>query len=261
MMAFFCAALSAQKTPNVMVVHQTHGDATQLAIADIHSIDFQCSELAGSSDEEFSMLVHQSATVVPLSFPLSTIEWIDFATVPETALFEAVDLGLTVKWAAFNIGAKAPEELGDLFAWGETTKKDNYSEASYTYYSVTGYEHIGVNICGTKYDAARQAWGGLWRLPTRSEIADLTQKCTWTSEILNGVKGYRVTGPSGNSIFLPAAGYQDGTERKEVGTGGFYWSGNLNRSMTSAAYNLNFRGYDAEWSANRAYGFSVRAVK
>ena len=66
---------------------------------------------------------------------------------------------------------------------------------------------------------------------------------------------------NGNSIFLPAAGYQDGTERKEVGTGGFYWSGSLNREMTSSAYNINFRGYDAEWTASRAYGFSVRAVK
>lgn len=189
------------------------------------------------------------------------VDSMTFAKVPETELYEAVDLGLTVKWAPFNIGATSPEEYGDLFAWGETAPKSSYTEENYTYLNNGQYEIIGTNICGTKYDAARQRWGGQWRLPTRSEIADLTNKCTWTQETLNGVAGYRVTGTNGNSIFLPAAGYQDGTERKEEGTGGFYWSGNIDRSMTSAAFNLNFRGYDAQWSANRCYGFSVRAVK
>lgn len=232
-----------------MVVHPTVGESAQIAIADIDSIDFPD-----------AMKVHLK-TGEKQNFDYKDIEWIDFATVPETELYESVDLGLSVRWAAFNIGATKPEEVGDLYAWGETSTKKSYTETAYAYYKNEQYEYIGVNICGTKYDVARTAWGGLWRLPTRSEVAELTNKCTWTPETLNGVKGYRVKGVNGNSIFLPAAGYQDGTERKEVGTGGFYWSGSLNRNMTSSAYNINFRGYDAEWTASRAYGFSVRAVK
>lgn len=238
----------AQETPNVLRVHQRDGSVEQLTIADIDSIVFPA-----------AMHIHLKKAM--LQYEQENVDSVTVAKVPETELYEAVDLGLTVRWAAFNIGATQPEQYGDLFAWGETTTKDDYAETAYTYFQDEQYEYIGVNICGTKYDAARQAWGGQWRLPTRSEIADLTSKCTWEAETLNGVNGYRVTGTNGNSIFLPAAGYQDGTERKEVGTGGFYWSGSLNRSMTSSAYNINFRGYDAEWTASRAYGFSVRAVK
>lgn len=259
LLILFAASVSAQETLDVLVIHDTAGEATQLAIADIDSISF--SVAAGHEDDGFSMLVHQHDAATPLAFPIATIEWMDFATVAETELYEAVDLGLTVRWATFNVGATAPEQYGDFFAWGETATKNAYSEATYTYYNKDVYEFIGTNICGTPYDVARQAWGGRWRLPTRSEIADLTTKCSWTAETLNGVAGYRVVGPSGNSIFLPATGYMDGTEVKERTSGGFYWSGNIDRSMTSAAYNLNFRGYDAQWSAPRCYGFAVRAVR
>ncbi|MCR4994414.1 MAG: hypothetical protein K6A32_03400 [Bacteroidales bacterium] len=259
----------AQDVPNAMVLHQTDGKAIQMGIADIDCITFTgavaeampASGVPVAVEPGVSMLIYQKSSAAPLSYLLDNIEWIDFASVPATELYEAVDLGLSVCWAAFNIGASSPEEYGDFFAWGETKAKSRYTESSYSYYKKGQYEYIGVNICGTKYDAARQAWGGLWRLPARSEVAELTSQCTWTAETLNGVSGYRVTGPNGNSIFLPAAGYQNGTGRKEVGTGGFYWSGNLDRSMTSTAYNLNFRGYSDDWSANRFYGFSVRAVR
>lgn len=238
----------AQGTANVLRVHQRGGSVEQFAIAEIDSIDFPG-----------PMQIHIKKNV--LQYEKVNVDSLTFAKVSETELYEAIDLGLSVRWAPFNIGATQPEQYGDFFAWGETVPKDDYSEATYTSYNNGQYEIIGTNICGTQYDAARQRWGGQWRLPTRSEIADLTSKCIWTQETLNGIAGYRVTGTNGNSIFLPAAGYQDGTERKEEGAGGFYWSGNIDRSMTSAAYNLNFRGYDAQWSANRCYGFSVRAVK
>lgn len=192
-----------------------------------------------------------------MEMSVDDIEYIDFTKI----VYVAVDLGLSVKWATFNVGATAPEELGGLYSWGETTEKKDYSELYYSYYKNDQYDYIGVNICGTEYDVARQLWGEPWRMPNRQEVAELTSKCKWTADTIGETKGYRVTGPNGNSIFLPSAGYQNGTERQEVGTGGFYWSGSLNRDMTSAAYNINFRGYDAEWTACRAYGFSVRAVR
>ena len=232
-----------------MILHRWDGDTARFSIAQIDSITFP--QL---------MVVHLHGGAVRTA-DTELLEFIDFVHLSADESHMAVDLGLTVRWATCNIGADRPEAYGSFFAWGEVEPKADYSETSYAYYSQSGYELIGTNICGTKYDAARQAWGGEWRLPTRSEITELTSKCSWTATQLNGTSGYRVTGPNGNSIFLPAAGYQDGTEKKEVGTGGFYWSGNINRAMTSSAYNLNFRGYDAAWSASRTLGFAVRAVR
>ncbi len=263
-----CASIGAQESVNVLIIHQSDAKAKRLVIEAIDSITFAESGLNHSSgngvkDSETSpsMLVYQSSALLPLSFPIASIEWMDFTTVPAAEFYPSIDLGLSVRWASFNIGATHPEEYGDYFAWGETAIKKDYSEATYTYYNnSTGYQLIGTNICGTDFDAAHHAWGGQWRLPTRSEIAELTSKCSWTPETLNGVKGYRVTGSNGNSIFLPAAGYKDGMETKEASIGGYYWSGNINRDMTSAAYTLNFKGYDSQWSANRSFGFTVRAV-
>lgn len=62
---------------------------------------------------------------------------------------EAVDLGLSVKWASFNIGASKEYEYGDYYAWGETTTKDNYDWASYKW--CTGYNKL------TKYCPKDQA--------------------------------------------------------------------------------------------------------
>ena len=250
LLVFSCVALSAQGTPNAIVVHQTNGKVTPFAIANIKSVTFPN-----------NVMVVRHQTNNTRQFPFADVEWIEFANKTAAELREAVDLGLSVMWATCNVGATTPEGYGNWYAWGETSTKSKYAEQNYAYYTNGQYQYIGVNICGTKYDAARAVWGNDWRLPTRSEIRELTTKCTWTSETLNGVKGYRVTATNGNSIFLPAAGYKDGTTHKEAGTGGFYWSGSLDRTMTTAAYNLNFRGYDADWSASRAYGFSVRAVK
>lgn len=192
------------------------------------------------------------------------VEDIDFIEFEEEAVpdpHQAIDLGGTVLWAQCNIGAERPEEYGDLFSWAETDPKADYSEEYYKYYVNYAYEYVGNNISGVaKYDAATKQWGAPWRMPMLSEIKELAA-CTWTPETLNGVKGYRVTASNGNSIFLPAAGYQPGTAREQAGEQGYYWSSSLNRDMPSSAFNINFRGYDAEWSASRAYGFSIRAVK
>ena len=249
MMVLSCADVPAQEVPNILRIHLSNASVQEFAIASVDSITFPD-----------SMTIHLSSGNIR-RFDVETVDSVVFTVATNIEQYEAVDLGLSVKWAVCNVGAIRPEDAGEFFAWGEIIPKKDYSEAAYTYYGNTGYEYIGVNICGTKYDVARQAWGGDWRLPTRSEIRELTTRCTWTAETRNDINGYRVTGINGNSIFLPAAGYKDGEEHKEIGTGGFYWSGSLNRSMTSSAYNLNFRGYDAEWTASRFYGFSVRAVR
>ncbi|MBR5552013.1 MAG: hypothetical protein IKV83_08875 [Muribaculaceae bacterium] len=149
---------------------------------------------------------------------------------------EAVDLGLPsgTKWASYNVGALSPEETGGFYAWGEVEEKNNYSDSTYKYANASnGYRpiNIGENISGTEYDVARQKWGGDWRMPTQEEFGELIGSCRWIKIILNGVRGYKVIGPNGNSIFLPACGTRVGTELIKTGKYntwkdrvGYYWS-------------------------------------
>ena len=82
--------------------------------------------------------------------------------------------------------------------------------------------------------------GGNWRMPTSDEITELNDKCTGQWTTLNGVNGYKVTGPNGNSIFLPAAGIIDGDGKKYIGAIGSYWTCSLNRDAEYQAFNLQF---------------------
>lgn len=184
---------------------------------------------------------------------------------------EMVDLGLTVKWANMNIGATAPEEYGDYFAWGETEPKTNYLWSTYKYYndsSSTMTKYCTDSSYGTvdnkttldpEDDAAHVNWGGNWRMPTRMEQDELHNKCTWTWTSLNGVSGYRVTGTNGNSIFLPAAGYRNDTDLLDAGSLGYYWSSSLGEY--NYAFSLRFNSLYCDWGyGNRYDGQSVRAV-
>ena len=120
---------------------------------------------------------------------------------------EAVDLGLSVKWATCNVGAESPEEYGDYFAWGETEPKETYTADNSKTYGKT----IGDIAGYPEYDAATANWGGSWRMPTRAECEELVHNCTWEWTSLNGVFGFKVTSNvNGNSIFLPTSGYRNG---------------------------------------------------
>ena len=147
------------------------------------------------------------------------------------------DLGLSVKWASYNVGAIAAWESGDYYAWGETEEKEEYSQSTYKFSGSSGFgqftKYYYDNMLGlggdgkTKLDyeddVARVKWGGSWRMPTKRELDELRDNCTWEWETLYGVKGYRVTGPNGNSIFLPAVGFRTGTEinsQQKI----YYWS-------------------------------------
>ena len=151
---------------------------------------------------------------------------------PLVAEEEAIDLGLSVRWAPFNVGATSPEAYGDYFAWGETKPKALYKPDTYRWFQKsTGVMDIGKQISGTKLDAARVIWRGAWRLPTREECTELRDKCKWTLTTRNGVKGMLVTGLNGNSIFLPSGGYRQGDYTTILAdqVRGEYWTGNLVR--------------------------------
>ncbi len=185
----------------------------------------------------------------------------------------AVDLGLSVKWAAYNVGATAPEEYGGYYAWGETEEKSNYSWETYKYYNgsyTTMTKYCTSSSYGTvdnrttleaSDDVATVKWGGAWRMPTTEEQQELKDNCNWQWTTLNGVNGYRVTGPNGNSIFLPAAGYCDGTVVNYQGSYGSFWSSSLGSSSSSYACNLGFNSSYYDWDDYyRYYGHSVRPV-
>ena len=180
---------------------------------------------------------------------------------------EYVDLGLSVKWATCNVGASKPEEYGDYFAWGETSTKKIYDRdncptfgLSISQLQAQGYIDGEGNLT-SQYDAARANWGGSWRMPTEYEWQELIDKCKWEWGKVNGVKGNKVTGPNGNSIFLPAAGYRYGSSLYLAGSNGLYWSSTPRESYSSSAYRL---GFDSDLhcmnSDYRSYGPSVRPV-
>ena len=174
---------------------------------------------------------------------------------------EYVDLGLPsgLKWATCNIGARAPEASGDYFAWGEIKTKKSFSESgSLTY----GKKKYSIEIVGnSQLDAARANWGGSWRMPTKYECQELIDKCKWEWVTVNGVNGYKVTGPSGASIFLPATGYRSGSSLNSAGSFGFYWSSTPNGINDYYACGLGF--HSSNHNVNIYYrnnGQSVRSV-
>ena len=184
---------------------------------------------------------------------------------------EYVDLGLPsgIKWATCNVGATKPEEYGGYYAWGETEEKSNYDWSTYkwcngSYTTMTKYCIDGdygtvdnKSFLDPEDDVAHVKWGDSWRMPTWAELSELRNNCTWTWTSQNGVKGYKVTGPNGNSIFLPAAGYRYYTDF--IG-GGSYWSSSLGDYSDNACY-FFFNSYSFFCDdCYRFLGSSVRPV-
>lgn len=156
-----------------------------------------------------------------------------------------VDLALTsgTLWSCTNLGASKPEEVGDYYAWGETTTKEKFTQNNYLYYNYNSgypyYSSIGANISGTMYDAATVNWRDDWRMPTKKEMQELLNECTWTWTTRNGVAGYEVTGSNNNSIFLPFAPVKNGSE---YGSVTYYRSSLMNMNSYGGA---DYAGSDA----------------
>ena len=184
-----------------------------------------------------------------------------------------VDLGLPsgLLWATCNVGASTPEGCGGYYAWGETEEKGNYDLSTYKWcdgseYTMTKYctdSSYGTvdnkTVLDLEDDGAHVKWGGTWRMPTIEEQCELYNNCTWSWTTQNGVYGYKVTGPNSNSVFLPAAGYCNGTRAYDRGSYGYYWSSSLCGS--NRACDLHFKSGGCGWYGDgRSYGLSVRPV-
>ncbi|WP_315263698.1 hypothetical protein [Tannerella forsythia] len=201
---------------------------------------------------------------------------------------EYVDLGLSVKWATKNLGASKPSDYGNYYTWGETEPKAEYTWATYKWMQTgqSDWKHItkytiadgktegiwydaGGNFVGDNKttleaadDAATRKLGSPWRMPTMIELQELIDHCTWTWTTQDGKNGYEVKGTNGNSIFLPAAGYREGSELNGAGSWGRYWSSSLSTGRSFNARVLYFRSDGHAWNDTSRYpGFTVRPVR
>ena len=134
-----------------------------------------------------------------------------------------VDLGLAsgLLWAKCNLGTTEPTELGDYYAWGETSTKKKYYSDNYKHFKIDGgikvlkyNEKDGKTVLDLNDDAARANIGAGYRIPTKEDWEELLEDCKWEavtttlSEIIDPsqtkvIARWKVTGPSGNSIVLP----------------------------------------------------------
>ena len=165
--------------------------------------------------------------------PVWEVEKITFGTAESTvesaAPEAAVDLGLSVQWAPFNIGATSASEAGFLVGWGDVTTQNHSTDLKY-YPTLTPDGHI-VN---TSYDLAKVMWEDKWRMPTDGEITELMTQCDWEWTEQDGVKGYLVKSRTNeNSIFLPVTGVRTGNDTSEP-EAGYYWSGMLATNNSNA---------------------------
>lgn len=188
---------------------------------------------------------------------------------------EAVDLGLSVKWASMNVGAKKVSGFGSYFAWGETQPKDYYSWNTYawskgdsqflTKYSTTDRKSQLAPVD----DAARANMGGEWRMPTVDEYEELMNpdNCKWEWTAQDGVNGYKITSKkTGNSIFLPITGFRYYGDIQFRAISGIYWTSSLYTANPNKAWCLEFNFSDVKvhygnLSSNRFSGRCIRAVR
>ena len=192
---------------------------------------------------------------------------------------EPIDLGLPsgLKWASFNLGASKPEEYGKYFAWGETAPKQDYKWSTYKWCmgeektiikycidSNCGYNGFtdGKTVLDLDDDAAAFTLADQWRMPTEDERDELRSFCSWEWASISNVNGYKVTGPNGNSIFIPAAGYRYGDSSNSVGSYGFYWTSSLSTiSGSDTSHPLSFGpDFVAYGSYQRYFGLPIRPV-
>lgn len=194
---------------------------------------------------------------------------------------EVVDLGLSVNWASLNLGANEIQEPGYFYAWGETAVKSWYSWSYYQFGSsaaaLTKYNQSdGLNRLQPEDDAAKNEWGGEWRMPTRAEFQELIDNCdidyTATEGGFPGVRlTSRVAGHEGASIFLPAGGWIQDNNLTVNGRLATYWASECANfpefSMPQFAYAAEFwldGDYAQTGQINGTYrylGRPVRAVK
>ena len=226
-----------QKRPNELGLYDMTGNVDELC-------DNACIDI---NDKRWSVrggccLDEASESLVTSKKPLGTNCLVGFRlALGNSGIREEgyVDLGLSVKWAKCNLGAKTPEDAGDRFAWGETATKESFDMENYKYRN----NPIMHSVSLTNNDAAYVLLGKHWKMPTKKEMQELLDKCTWTWKEVKGIKGYIVKSKvNGNSIFLPGMmGKYETIGKFENGCWGLWFSNSIrtNKSFFIPAVSNN----------------------
>lgn len=193
---------------------------------------------------------------------------------------EMIDLGLSVKWRSWNLGASSPPERGDFYAWGENQTQSFYGWSWKSYKWSQGNENIlikyntdpnmgnvdNITKLQNEDDVAHTQLGGLWRMPTKEEYQELLDNCTREYIPNIGVKfTSKKNGYSDQWILFPPSGCY--TERNYIqdtsGGSGFYWSSSLdvNKPMNACSFYFSTPGGQTEMqSSGRWTGMVIRPV-
>jgi surface protein len=203
----------------VAVINTMAGDETYESTSDVN-FDTK------TDISDVVAIINVMAGADPPPHPVPTDPATEAGFCPDIYHPHVIDMGDGGKWSCCNVGASSPWEYGGYYAWGEKAEKSIYNYSTYALYDWNmNMPMLLGDICATNYDVAFMNWQGNWRMPTYSHALKLTGNVkSYQKTTLNGINGIKVTANNGNSIFLPAGGYVDGTEKKNIGENCYLWT-------------------------------------
>lgn len=251
--------------------------------ADVDYVSFaKIDPITGNATTDYASMEYHLSNGQVQRVPIASVQEVIVSDLVNTT-DTAVDLGLSVKWRNRNLGAATPDEYGTLIGWGDPTgtHHEQYHVKNYGSYNSNKNAVLafygGVTppdtIAGTSLDVATALLGPSWRLPTYAQYEELITGCSsiiWMT--YRGVCGARFTGPSGQSIFLPAAGMRRGeTMTQKADQYAVYWtdawygtSTSTSASKGEMAYGMAFGIQTRGWYRIQAFyryaGASIRPV-
>lgn len=236
------------------------------------------------TQNEIDVFMNETQTTVAVSKIDNAELAISWVALPQTVVdttvtytgviagHEYVDLGLSVKWATCNIGADVPDEIGYYFQNGETHPENSghFNWGSYDYWSDlngngfvdpdTEIDFLLPDISGTEYDAATVMWTETWRMPTSNEIQEMINNCQIESVVVSGHDCFRITGPNGQSIILPASGYKKSDGSTSGSDKAYIWSSTRHQLYEDEAYNGVIKVNSSVNHMTKCKGLTIRPV-